>query len=110
MNNFSIIKKMNEFELADFIYDVSEGYTRISTCKDNCDSCKKSEEKCIGLIKEWLEQDSDKKRSNQIFLAKVDDLIDEVEELAWIHEDGKLPEIREKINRLIKEHLKGREV
>lgn len=110
MNNFSTIKKMDEFELADCIYDVSEEYIRISASKDKCNNCKKSGEDCIGLISEWLEQDNDKKRSNQIFLAKVDDLIDEVEELAWTHKDDKLPDIREKINRLIKEHLKDREV
>lgn len=110
MNNFSAIKKMDEFELADCIYDVSEEHIRISASKDKCNNCKKSREDCIGLISEWLEQDNDKKRSNQIFLAKVDDLIDEVEELAWTHKDDKLPDIREKINRLIKEHLKDREV
>lgn len=110
MTNYRMLQKFNQLEMANFLYEVSEGYRIFSTCKDECNDCKKSEIECVRHIKDWLNQDNSRKRRNQIFLAKVDDLIDEVEDLAWTHKDHGLPYVREKISKLLKEYMKDKEV
>lgn len=45
---------MSIWELAEFIYNVSNGATQITTCKEECKKCEYSNEHCIFQIGEWL--------------------------------------------------------
>ena len=54
MTNADKIKTMSNWELAEFIYNVSNGATQITTCKEECKKCKYSDEYCIFQIGEWL--------------------------------------------------------
>lgn len=60
MTNADRIRKMSNWELAEFIYDVSNGATQISTCMENCKECKYSDDYCTYQIGEWLISESDK--------------------------------------------------
>lgn len=45
---------MSNWELAEFIYNVSNGATQITTCKEECKKCKYTNSYCIFKIGEWL--------------------------------------------------------
>ena len=60
MTNADKIRNMTNWELAEFIYNVSNGATKISTCDKECALCKSSESNCIYQIGEWLISESDK--------------------------------------------------
>ena len=60
MTNADRIRSMTNWELAEFIYNVSNGATKISTCEKECALCKSSESNCIYQIGEWLISESDK--------------------------------------------------
>ena len=54
MNNADKIRAMSNWELAEFIYDVSNGATQITTCKEECEKCEYSDGYCTYQIGEWL--------------------------------------------------------
>ena len=54
MTNEEKIRNMSRWELAEFIYNVSNGATEISTCKDECAECGYSDGYCTYQIAEWL--------------------------------------------------------
>ena len=54
MTNADRIRAMSNLELAEFIYNVSNGATKISTCCERCAVCEKTDEYCIYQIGEWL--------------------------------------------------------
>jgi malate/lactate dehydrogenase len=54
MTNADKIRKMSNWELAEFIYNVSNEATQITTCKKECKKCEYSEAYCIFKIGEWL--------------------------------------------------------
>ena len=60
MTNADEIRNMSNWELAKFIYGVSNGATQISTCEEECAVCKKTDDYCIYQIGEWLISESDK--------------------------------------------------
>ena len=43
MTNADRIRNMSNYELAEFIYNVSNGATKISTCEEKCAECKYSD-------------------------------------------------------------------
>ena len=60
MTNADRIRNMSNWELAEFIYNVSNNLVKISTCKEDCELCKSNESYCIYQIGEWLISESDK--------------------------------------------------
>ena len=54
MTNADKIRNMSNWELAEFIYNVSNGATKISTCDEVCAKCEYLDGYCIYLIGEWL--------------------------------------------------------
>ena len=54
MTNADKIKAMSNWELAEFICNVSNGATQITTCKEECKKCEYSNGYCIFKIGEWL--------------------------------------------------------
>jgi len=54
MTNADRIRQMSIWELSEFIYNVSNGATKISTCEKECANCKYSDSYCIFQIGEWL--------------------------------------------------------
>ena len=54
MNNADRIRNMSNCELAEFIYNVSNGETKISTCEEECEKCEYSDGYCTYKIGEWL--------------------------------------------------------
>ena len=60
MTNADKIRNMSNWELAEFIYNVSNGATKISTCCERCAVCEKTDDYCIYQIGEWLISESDK--------------------------------------------------
>ena len=60
MTNADRIRNMNNSELAEFIYNVSNGATKISTCEEECAKCWYADDYCIHQIGEWLISESDK--------------------------------------------------
>ena len=60
MTNADKIRNMSNWELAEFIYNVSNGATKISTCNEKCAVCEYSDDYCIYQIGEWLNSESDK--------------------------------------------------
>ena len=54
MTNADRIRNMTNSELAEFIYNVSNGATKISTCDKECAKCEYSEDYCTYQIGEWL--------------------------------------------------------
>lgn len=43
MTNADRIRNMSNLELAEFIYNVSNGATKISTCEEECANCEYSD-------------------------------------------------------------------
>ena len=58
MTNADKIRAMSNQEIAEFIYNVSNGATKISTCEEKCASCEYSDDYCIYMIGEWLISES----------------------------------------------------
>lgn len=54
MTNADKIRNMSNCELAEFIYNVSNGATKISTCEEECAEYKYSDGYCTYMIGEWL--------------------------------------------------------
>lgn len=54
MTNADKIRAMSNWELAEFIYNVSNRATQITTCKKECKKCKCSDAYCTFQIGEWL--------------------------------------------------------
>ena len=54
MSNADRIRAMSNYELAEFIFNVSNGETKISACKEECVNCEYSEGYCTYKIGEWL--------------------------------------------------------
>ena len=52
MTNADKIRNMSNWELAEFIYNVSNGATKISTCCERCAACEYSDDYCIYQIGE----------------------------------------------------------
>ena len=46
MTNADRIRAMSNWELAEFIYNVSNGATKISTCEEKCAECEYSDGYC----------------------------------------------------------------
>ena len=47
MTNADRIRNMSNWELAEFIYNVSNGATKITTCCEKCAVCEKTDDYCI---------------------------------------------------------------
>ena len=60
MTNAYRIRKMTDWDLAEFIYNVSNGATKISTCEKECAKCDYSDDYCIYQIGEWLNDGKEK--------------------------------------------------
>lgn len=60
ITNADKIRNMSNWELAEFIFNVSNGATKISTCKEECAKCEYTDDYCIYQIGEWLISESDK--------------------------------------------------
>ena len=60
MTNADKIRNMSNYELAEFIFNVSNGTTKISTCEEECANCAYSDNYCTYMIGEWLISESDK--------------------------------------------------
>ena len=54
ITNADRIRAMTNWELAEFIYNVSNNLVKISTCEEDCELCKSSESYCTYQIGEWL--------------------------------------------------------
>ena len=54
MTNADRIRAMSDWELTEFIYNVSNNLVKISTCVEDCELCKSSEGYCRYQIGEWL--------------------------------------------------------
>ena len=52
MTNADRIRNMTNSELAEFIYNVSNGATKISTCDKECAKCEYSDDYCTYQIGE----------------------------------------------------------
>ena len=59
MTNGEKIRKMSDWDLAEFIYDVSNGAMKITTCEEECKDCEYSDSYCIFRIGEWLSERAD---------------------------------------------------
>ena len=57
MTNADKIRTMSNWELAEFIYNVSNNLVKISTCKEDCEICTSSEDNCTYQIGEWLQSE-----------------------------------------------------
>lgn len=57
MTNSEIIRQMSEWELAEFLYKVSEGEAKITTCNKECQNCEYSEGYCVSNIAEFLQEE-----------------------------------------------------
>ena len=54
MTNADKVRNMSNWELAEFIYNVSNGATKISACEEKYAKCEYSDSYCIYQIGEWL--------------------------------------------------------
>lgn len=54
MSNEEKIRNMSRWELAEFIFNVSNGATKITTCTNECRECEYTDSYCINCIGEWL--------------------------------------------------------
>ena len=54
MTNADKIRNMSNWKLAEFIFNVSTGATKISTCEEECANCEYPDGYCIYQIGEWL--------------------------------------------------------
>ena len=59
MTNADRIRNMSNYELAEFIYSVSNGATKISTCEEECAKCEYLDDYCTYQIGEWLNSESE---------------------------------------------------
>ena len=59
MTNLERLQKKTAWEMAEFIYDVSNGNTKITTCDRECGKCEFSDGYCINGIGEWLNMESE---------------------------------------------------
>ena len=59
MTEFQKINGMSVEELAEFLYDVSEGTAKFVSCDNECDSCSGAEEICVPRIIEFLKSEVD---------------------------------------------------
>lgn len=48
------IRTLSRWELAEFIYDVSNNSIKITTCNNECAKCESTDSWCISNIAEWL--------------------------------------------------------
>lgn len=60
MTNEEKIRKMDRWNLAEFIYNVSNKSTKITVCEDECDKCEYTDGYCIYQIAEWLWNEEEK--------------------------------------------------
>ena len=58
ITNADRIRAMSNWELAEFIYNVSNNLVKISTCEEDCELCESSKDYCIYQIGEWLISES----------------------------------------------------
>ena len=58
MTNADKIRNMSNWELAEFLYNISNNFNKISTCEEECTNCEYSEDYCIYQIGEWLISES----------------------------------------------------
>ena len=56
MTNEETIKNMSTWDLAKFIFDVSNNVTKITNCEKECIKCEYSDSWCISEIREWLKE------------------------------------------------------
>lgn len=56
MSNEENIKSLSTWDLAEFIYNVSNGATKITNCNEECAKCEYSDSYCISNIAEWLKE------------------------------------------------------
>ena len=56
---------MSNYELAEFIYNVSNGATKISTCEEKCAERKYSDDYCTYQIGKWLIEVSNQKKDDK---------------------------------------------
>lgn len=56
MTNAEHIQMLSKWDLAEFIYNVSNGATKISNCNEECAKCDYSDSYCTFQIAEWLNQ------------------------------------------------------
>lgn len=54
LTNYEKIKNMSKWELAEFIFAVSNSETRITVCERKCEECDFSASYCVSEIGEWL--------------------------------------------------------
>ena len=54
ITNADRIRAMTNWELAEFIYNVSNNLVKLSTCAEDCELCQSSESYCTYKIGEWL--------------------------------------------------------
>lgn len=59
MTNERKIRLMSRWELAEFIYKVSNNAIKITDCNKDCSKCEYTDEWCISGIGEWLMKESD---------------------------------------------------
>lgn len=59
MKNEDRIKSMSSWEMAEFIYNVSNNAIKISVCTKECSKCDFSDSYCTSEIAEWLMQEAD---------------------------------------------------
>lgn len=57
MTNAERIRAMSNWELAEFIKNVSDGAIKITVCEKECAKCEYSDEWCTSEIGEWLLND-----------------------------------------------------
>ena len=60
ITNADRIRSMTNWELAEFIYNVSNRANKISTREEECAKCEYADDYCIYQIGEWLISESDK--------------------------------------------------
>jgi len=66
MKNIDRIKSLPVWEMAEFIYNVSNNSAKITNCKDLCDECQFSDSYCISQIGEWLNEQKLKEQNNEM--------------------------------------------
>lgn len=56
MTNAEHIQILSKWDLAEFIFKVSNNATKITTCNEECAKCECSDSYCTFQIAEWLNQ------------------------------------------------------
>lgn len=70
MTNAEKIRSLGTWELAEFIFKVSNGATKITNCTNECAKCEFSDEWCISEIGEWLNEKTDDIDKNRVEAAR----------------------------------------